>query len=488
MHDKPPTPLIAPPVAAHTAPSALIVPAAAASEPAARSFSHNRDRLRRRLLAVADLAAISVALVLALTLTSAHDVGRQLLWGSLTIPGWVVLFKTYGLYERDTKRISHTSVDDIPQLFHAILAGTVLLWLFFDIGPTRKVVFLSALTFGATALLTVLVSRALVRTATRRLLAPERALILGEGEIASSLVRKLRAHPELAVEPVTITRGSTPECDVIEDLESLARFHRLERVILVNTEVGTDELLKLLSACRRLLLKVSVVPTVFEAMGPAVEIDDVEGVTVLGLNPPALSRSSRLVKRTIDIVGAGTLLLLTAPILLLIAIAIKLDSRGPVLFRQERIGKGGRAFQIVKFRTMVDGAERARDQLLSASEDPYWLKLAHDPRITRLGRVLRKSSLDELPQLWNVLTGVMSLVGPRPLPESEDSLVEGWGRGRLDLTPGITGYWQVLGRSSIPFTEMIKLDYIYVTNWSLWTDVRLILRTLPAVLTGRGVN
>jgi lipopolysaccharide/colanic/teichoic acid biosynthesis glycosyltransferase len=219
-----------------------------------------------------------------------------------------------------------------------------------------------------------------------------------------------------------------------------------------------------------------------------VEIDDVEGVTVLGVNPPWLPRSSRTIKRGMDLVVAAGLLLLASPLLLLLAIAITLDSPGPVFFAQERVGKGGRHFRLFKLRTMVVDAEKRRGELVSQSTDPGWLKLDHDPRITRLGRWLRRLSLDELPQLWNVLRGEMSMVGPRPLIPAEDERVNEWARHRLDLTPGITGYWQVLGRTRIPFEEMVKLDYLYIMNWSLWEDVRLMLKTLPAVITGRGSN
>jgi lipopolysaccharide/colanic/teichoic acid biosynthesis glycosyltransferase len=137
---------------------------------------------------------------------------------------------------------------------------------------------------------------------------------------------------------------------------------------------------------------------------------------------------------------------------------------------------------------MEKDAEHRRAVLLAESKDPGWLDLEHDPRITRVGRALRLTSLDELPQLWNVLRGHMSVVGPRPLVPEEDRMVQAWARGRLDLTPGITGLWQVLGRTSIPFEEMVKLDYLYVTNWSLWGDVRLILRTLPVVCRRTGAN
>jgi lipopolysaccharide/colanic/teichoic acid biosynthesis glycosyltransferase len=193
-------------------------------------------------------------------------------------------------------------------------------------------------------------------------------------------------------------------------------------------------------------------------------------------------------KRSVDLAGAAVLSLLSLPLLALAAIAIKLDSRGPVLFRQTRIGLEGRRFTLLKLRTMAADAEARRDELLAQSKDCDWLHLDHDPRITRVGRFLRLTSLDELPQLWNVLRGEMSLVGPRPLIDEEDRNVEDWARGRLDLTPGITGLWQVLGRTTIPFQEMVKLDYTYVTNWSLWGDVRLILRTVPVLLTRRGAN
>jgi lipopolysaccharide/colanic/teichoic acid biosynthesis glycosyltransferase len=235
-------------------------------------------------------------------------------------------------------------------------------------------------------------------------------------------------------------------------------------------------------------VNLSVLPQLFDALGPSVEVDNIEGITVLGVSPPVLSRSSRFLKRAMDILGAAVLLLLTAPILVVISAAIKLDSPGGVLFTQERVGRRAQRIRLIKFRTMVVDAEEQREALLRYSKDPGWLHLDHDPRITRVGGFLRSWSLDELPQLWNVLKGEMSLVGPRPILESDDRQLDGWRRSRIDLTPGITGLWQVLGRTSLTFDEMIKLDYLYVTNWSLWTDVKLIIRTLPVILSRRGAN
>jgi lipopolysaccharide/colanic/teichoic acid biosynthesis glycosyltransferase len=190
----------------------------------------------------------------------------------------------------------------------------------------------------------------------------------------------------------------------------------------------------------------------------------------------------------VDVVGASLLLILSLPIFIAAAIAVKLDSPGPVFFRQNRIGRGGKSFKLTKFRSMSTDAEAQRAALLAQSRQSGWLDLENDPRITRSGRFLRHWSIDELPQLLNVIRGDMSLVGPRPLIEEEDRNITGWARNRLDITPGITGPWQVHGRTSIPFDQMIMIDYLYVANWSLWTDVKLILQTIPAILNRTGVN
>jgi len=483
------TPVIDPLPSGCSVPEGLIVVGATGGDERQLKARHRGvARFRRRGLVCGDAVGIACSLALALALTGVPSYPAELAWGCLSIVGWVLLFTAYGLYERQEKRISHTTIDDIPQLFHAILLGALVLWPYLDFGPSGRVKVSTVYIFAVSALVGVMTGRAAARGVSRRMFPAERVLIVGRKHLSEILVKKMRAHPEYGLHPVAIASGSLVEVCEVADLKRLAELHRIDRIMLADTSADTDELLKLLSASRQLLLTVSIVPTVFEAMGPAIQVGDLEGVTVLGLNPPILPRPARIAKRSIDILGAGLILLLTLPLLLLIALGIKLDSHGPVLFAQRRIGKGGRPFRIFKFRTMIDGAERLRDQLIARSSDPNWMKLDHDPRITRLGAYLRKTSLDELPQLWNVLIGEMSLVGPRPLPEAEDRLIQGWGRGRLDLTPGITGYWQVLGRTNIAFTEMVKLDYIYVTNWSLWTDVRLMLRTLPAVLSARGAN
>lgn len=464
--------------------------------PPRRASLDARDVTLRRLLGVGDAVAVVLALISALLISPVP--GHRLVWGLATAPLMIVLFKIYGLYDRDVKRITHSTVDDLPPLFHATVIGSLLVWLYARYSPLSRMDFEEILVFGFSLMLLVTATRAAIRSAAAHLIGHERALLVGGGAMAHALVGKVAAHPEyrldmigvLSVNGVSATQsaGPLPVIGNVESLEVVADRYGVSRVIFSSREMDEHQLEQILRRCRELALKVSVLPGLADVLGPAVEIDDVEGVTLLGVNPPWLPRSSRAVKRAIDLAIAVPLMLLTAPLVLLLAIAIKLDSRGPVLFAQDRVGRGGRRFRLFKFRTMVANAEDRRGELLADSTDPNWLKLDHDPRITRLGRILRRVSVDELPQLWNVLRGEMSMVGPRPLIPAEDERVQSWARGRVDLTPGITGYWQVLGRTRIPFEEMVKLDYLYVMNWSLWEDLRLILKTLPVVLAGRGAN
>lgn len=474
-----------------------------------------RDAITRRLLALADLVGITGAALVAGAMAGSREQPLDLMLATLpTLPVWVVVFKLYGLYDRDTKRISHTSLDDLPWLFHALVVGTLLMWGYTKVVSVHQLTFAESAIFGTSGVLLTAALRAAVRKAVLRVLGPERVLLAGTAPIVAPLVRKIDQHPEYGLLPVGLLssdghsqasdraqkdghlagaaaeRGEAalPVVGEASKVERAVREARASRVVICRPAFDGPEVIDIVQACRRLSVKVSILPDAVEALGPSTEVDEVEGVTVLGVNPPVLSRSSRLLKRTFDIAIAGTLLLLLLPLYPLIALAIKLDSPGPVLFRQRRVGEGGRRFELLKLRTMVADAERRRAELVAKSRDPNWLHLEHDPRITRVGRFLRHTSLDEVPQLWNVLKGEMSLVGPRPLPEEEDSRVGGWERRRLDLTPGITGFWQVLGRTRIPFDEMVKLDYVYVTNWSLWMDVKLLLQTLPAVLRRRGTN
>jgi exopolysaccharide biosynthesis polyprenyl glycosylphosphotransferase len=461
-----------------------------------------RDRAVRRLLALADALAISLALVIAFA--GQPDMWSYVGWGLLVVPFFLVICNAYGLYDRDIKRISRRSVDDLPGLAHALLLGCLLLWLYYHLVPSGTIHFKYILLFGVVTLVSALAFRTAARRTIRRRLGPERVLLVGDDDAIAVLAGKLASHPEYGVKPVGLVgaSGQAPAAAGARAFSSLRRLgnldelnidtvlaeHGIHRVIIFYGDVRADDFLKLVRRAQELSVKVAVVPQPFDAMGPSVEVDNVEGLTVFGIYPPVLGRSSRAIKRGMDIVGSLVLLLACAPLLAVIALAIRLDSPGPVFFRQQRVGREGRRFLVLKLRTMVVGADQMVDGLQAESRDPNWLLLDHDPRVTRVGRMLRRVSLDELPQAWNVLRGEMSLVGPRPLVESEDRNIHGWGRCRIDLAPGMTGLWQVLGRTSIPFSEMVTLDYLYVTNWSLWRDIELLLSTVPVLLSRRGAN
>jgi exopolysaccharide biosynthesis polyprenyl glycosylphosphotransferase len=468
------------------APPARLPRRASAQTGAVASSFGRRDYLIRRLLALADASSVVIALLAMVWISGRADASSHLMWGLVLIPLWIGLLAAYGLYSRDIKRISHSTVDDIPWILHAVLVACLLTWLYFNLVPVAKLVFFDVLLVGGIAASAMLVLRALTRRLVIHALGAERVLFIGRHPV-DLLIRKIEAHPEYGLRPVGVIPGFA-EGDSHGGLEGAIEHFRPDRIVLCEPEVDEEHLLALVHRCRELSLKVSVLPQLFTALGPSVEVDDVEGVTVLGINPPVLSRSSRYMKRGFDLVASVGVLVFFAPVIAVIALAIKFSSRGPVFFRQQRIGRGGTPFGLIKFRTMVIDAEEQRAKLVSSSQDANWLKLDHDPRITTVGRILRLASLDEVPQFWNILKGEMSLVGPRPLIEAEDRQIAGPARSRLELTPGLTGLWQVLGRTNIPFEEMVKLDYLYVTNWSLWTDLRLTLRTLPTVITRRGAN
>ncbi len=243
-----------------------------------------------------------------------------------------------------------------------------------------------------------------------------------------------------------------------------------------------DALLRVEDACREAGAKLTVAPPLSALHGTAVNVIHLAEFPLIELRTWDVSRTTLMIKRTFDLVVGSVLLVLLLPLLVAIAMAVRLDSRGPAFFVHERAGRRGRPFRMIKFRTMVRDAEQRLPELVNVDElsEPVF-KLERDPRVTRVGRFLRRYSLDELPQLINVLRGDMAIVGPRPFFESDFQAYEQHHFRRLGAKPGITGLWQVLGRSDIPFEEMVKLDYLYVTTWSLWRDLKLMAQTVPAL-------
>lgn len=465
-----------------------------------------RDSARRRLLAGADVLAL-VAAYWAVWFVVPGDIGAKNPWLLVAaLPPWILLNKLLGLYDRDANLIHKSTLDELPSLALSAVLGTALTFMLFpdvfglELGRAETLAFL-----GFTVLFTVTL-RAIVRGTVVRRYPRERCLIVGSGFVADLLARKITSHPEYGVELVGFVdvseapqasngngngngNGSAAHSLVgdLERFEEVCSDLRVERVVIAFSSVSHEELINVICTSKTLQIKISVVPRLFEVIGHAVEVDQLEGTTLLGLRGFSRTRSSLVLKRAMDLLGAGVGLTLLAPLFLLVAAAVKLTSRGPVFFVQDRIGRGTQPFGICKFRTMVVGADALKADLAHLNEvaSPMF-KMAHDPRVTRVGQLLRRTSLDELPQLINVLLGQMSLVGPRPLVPTEDDHVIGYHRERLELTPGLTGTWQVLGRTTIPFPEMIKLDYLYVAEWSLWNDVKLLIRTAPLVVQARG--
>jgi exopolysaccharide biosynthesis polyprenyl glycosylphosphotransferase len=323
------------------------------------------------------------------------------------------------------------------------------------------------------------------------MLQPRRALIVGAGDVGQHMRRKIEGG-RYGLDFVGFIDDDPRYDEVVGRTFELTRKVDeldVDWVILTTTGASYDETLDRVRAVRRPDVHLSIVPSYFELFASNASMEDIEGVPVVNLPPLRFSRSVLLVKRTFDVVASGLGLFVLSPLLAAVALMIKLDSPGPVFFRQARHGRGGKEFRIVKFRTMVADAESKRlemDHLNEMEGGGPLFKMKRDPRITRVGARLRQLSIDELPQLWNVLRGEMSLVGPRPFVVHESERITGWANRRLETTPGITGLWQALGRNEIPFEEMVKLDYVYVTNWSLWWDVKILCQTIPVVFGRRG--
>jgi exopolysaccharide biosynthesis polyprenyl glycosylphosphotransferase len=273
----------------------------------------------------------------------------------------------------------------------------------------------------------------------------------------------------------------------LEDLEQVLSGSSIDEVIIADPDFPQDDAVELVDQCHRRGVRVRLAPSTMEILIHRAEFVPGQSVPLFELGPPVFEGVDFALKRTFDIVGATLLLILLSPLLLAITLAVRLSSRGPVVFRSMRRGIGQRPFACLKFRTMRTDAEESQDELEELNEASGALfKIREDPRLTRVGQLLRRFSLDELPQLVNVLRGEMSLVGPRPLPERDYAMLEDWHRKRYLVLPGLTGLWQVSGRSELDFDDLVHLDFIYLEHWSLALDLTILLKTIPAVLSRRG--
>jgi exopolysaccharide biosynthesis polyprenyl glycosylphosphotransferase len=367
----------------------------------------------------------------------------------------------------------------------AFLAGATRL------GATQATTLRFAAATGALLVLGRGLGWAVLSTCRRKGIGQRRAIVVGSGALARTVVDKLHAYPEVGLYPVGILApdghreggmgvgvGALPI-----DLPAVVRGHHVEHVILVpegNHDVGVAESLEL---CDGLTVTLSMLPALSDLFLDPSMVTQVGGLPLISMGKVVRTRESTPGKRILDVVAAAMLLVLAAPVMAATALAIKLDDRGPLFFRQSRVGQGGRLFSVVKFRTMVVGADQMVDEMAELNiTDGLLFKVRNDPRVTRVGQLLRRLSLDELPQLWNVLRGDMSMVGPRPLPVAPEDFGALDGK-RHSVPPGITGYWQIAGGTGLTYQEMVKLDLAYIQNWSLWLDLRILARTVPALFT-----
>jgi exopolysaccharide biosynthesis polyprenyl glycosylphosphotransferase len=473
-----------------------------------RSRVKGRGWLVRRALLLADVVGLVLSFLVAELALSRN--GGEHTFGDpwefvvfvLLAPLWILGAKLGGLYDRDEEQADYSTTDDLVGIF---VLMTLMTWLYargaLVLGEDNpNLVRLTV--FWSVAIVVITGTRSFARALCRRHVAYiQNTLIIGAGDIGQQVAVKLLKHPEYRLNVVGFVDSEPMErradldsltvLGTLDDLSALAQALEVDRVIVAFSRYADHDVLETVRALDDRHIQIDVVPRLFDVVAAPADVHSVEGLPLVGLPQPRLSRSSLLLKRGLDLAVSGVGLILLAPLFLVVAVLIKLDSRGPVLFRQQRMGWNDHVFRIFKFRTMTADAEDRKADLAglnrhaTSGADARMTKIPNDPRVTRVGRVLRRFSLDELPQLINVFVGDMSLVGPRPLILDEDAHVIDWARRRILIRPGITGLWQVLGSSTIPFDEMVKLDYRYVARWSLLLDIKLMLRTVPAVIRAR---
>ncbi|HEY8808424.1 MAG TPA: sugar transferase [Solirubrobacterales bacterium] len=457
-----------------------------------------RGAVLARMLCFGDaLAAVMAATLATLLLDVGATPWAKTAYVAFSGMIWPLTAFSIGLYRGDQLAAWASAVSEVPR---AVVALLLITWSLFGVASLLQLDQVVALTFLTIA--AVAVFAGLARTSIRAGLhrAPElrqRTLILGSGVVAGRVVDKLKANAQFGLVPVGIIDDDvhnigTPDLPWLgkfSDLDTIIEAQQIDRVIIAFSRASHEQLLESIRACRDAGVVIDIVPRLFEFLDGVRSLDQVGGLPLLSIGAANLTLVSMAAKRGLDAIGSLLTIVVLSPLMIAIAIAIKLESRGPVFFRQPRAGRRRSSFKLIKFRSMYVDAEQRKEELddLNEADDGVMFKIREDPRVTRVGRVLRRFSLDELPQLFNVLRGEMSLVGPRPLifPETA-ALDEHWHRRRLELRPGLTGPWQVYGRSQSPFQEMVRFDYQYVAGWSLARDIEILLETVPAVLSGRG--
>lgn len=483
----------------------------------------------KALLVVTDALVVAGSFILAFYLRegiSAFAEGSTFAWSNRFAPYGALLLFVIGIRllcfrycDLYRLRGEFSFVDDGIRLFKATAIGSLLIVAaaFLYRGGFEFRAFSYARGVFVVDFFLVLVSVGAIRFVTRsaQTLARRRqinlipTLVVGRGPEAALFIREMRERPALGYRVIGVVDTQTPEAHQIGNYEGVPVVATLEglpeairdaganEVIIADPQVSGDALFEVMMRCgRRRGIEFRIAPSLFNCLPRKTEIDQIGVLPMIRLFREPLSSGARMLKRTFDIVCSALAIVLLFPLWILLALLIKLDSKGPVFYTQERVGMDGRLFLLYKFRTMIANADpelhreyqrafiagRAKANLDDDQKPTY--KLLADPRITRAGKFLRRTSLDEVPQLLNVLMGDMSVVGPRPPIPYEVEAYELWHRKRLDMKPGLTGLWQVSGRNRLPFEEMVRLDLYYIENWSLLLDLKIILRT-GFVMIGR---
>jgi exopolysaccharide biosynthesis polyprenyl glycosylphosphotransferase len=456
-----------------------------------------RGALLRRLLASGDWLALVAALCVATVATATTDIG-DLFWAVLLSPAWILVLKLHGLYDNDHRRIRHSTFDELANLISAAALGTLALDGLLALGPTGPLSPKSAIVVGVGSLLGCFALRAVLRFLWHRLSGVSCGIVIGRAASAELVARRVATHPEARLslvgylspegtDPQAGANGSLPRLGSIEDLLRVTDEHAIERVVVTELDMDEPDAERLIEECKAAGLGLTMLPQHYGLLGPGIELNRLAELPVLDFRFSDPSRSTVAIKRAMDVAVSGTLLGVLSPFLALVAAAILVDSGRPVFFRQRRAGKDGVPFTMLKFRTMVRGADERLGELVDLEKLPEpAFKIPDDPRVTRVGRLLRRYSVDELPQLINVLRGDMSLVGPRPEEESVVALYDERQRLRLGAKPGLTGPMQVYGRADLTFEERLAIERDYLDNISVAGDLAILLRTPRAILRGDG--
>ena len=483
------------------------------------SSLRRRAALMRRALRLADVSGLVAAFVVTEAIFgndappgAGLSLSAEIALIAIALPAWIVAATAFGLYDRDGRGEAFL-FDDVAGVFHLVVAGAWIAYLITIVTDVGHPQLEKLGVFSAFALGLVAVARTCARaTVNRNIAYAHHAIVVGHGAVGQRLASGFVRHPEFGVRVVGFVdqrRHRVRHADLEKipylgdpsDLLSLVRLFHVERIVIAFWDGDDSEILHVVRSLRALNVHVDIAPRFYEVVPTTSSVRGIQGFPIISIEPVHLSRSSKIMKRIVDVTVSSVALIILLPFFGLVALLIKLDSPGPVFFRQRRVGKDERRFEVLKFRSMhvdADSPEKvaahreAMRRNISGDLDErageLFGKVKDDPRVTRIGSWMRRYSVDEWPQVINVLRGEMSLIGPRPPLPYEVEMYADWHRARFHARPGITGLWQVSGRNRLPFQQMVQLDVYYIENWSLWLDIKILLKTIPVVLRGDNTN